>query len=203
MPVNAKFDHLSVSGRDRYFVLTSSKDNSIHVYERKRTLDYSGLPFLGPPNAPIVIAVFSDYQCPYCRRLDPLLQQVLKKYPREVKLVFKNFPLSFHKYSRKASTAAMAANEQGKFWEFHHKLFDTNKLNDQKIQDIAKELHLDMGKFNEELHDPAIGRLIDRDLADGQDNNVMGTPTIFINGTELRDRSLAGFSRLIDSDLRQ
>lgn len=128
---------------------------------------------------------------------------MLEKYPKDVKLVFKNFPLSFHSNARKAATAALAANEQGKFWEFHHKLYDSKSLNDQRIQDIAKELKLNLNKFNEKLKDPSIQKIIDRDIADGQDNDVNGTPTIFVNGNELKDRSLEGFSRLIDAELRK
>lgn len=120
-----------------------------------------------------------------------------------VKVVYKNFPLSFHNNARKAATAALAANEQGKYWEFHHKLFDSKDINDQKIQDIAKELKLDLSRFNEKLKDPSIQKIIDRDIADGQDNDVRGTPTIFVNGKELRDRSLEGFSRMIDSELKR
>ncbi|GAB7025277.1 hypothetical protein JCM15764A_05250 [Geotalea toluenoxydans] len=128
---------------------------------------------------------------------------MLEKYPKEVKLVFKNYPLSFHSHARKAATAALAAQEQGKFWEFHHKLFDSRNINDQKIQELAKELKLDLNKFNEKLKDPAIQRIIDRDIAEGKDNEVSGTPTIFVNGKELGDRSLEGFSLMIDAELRK
>jgi thiol-disulfide isomerase/thioredoxin len=203
MPVDRKFDHLTVLGKDKLFFLSSSKDNSVSVFERKKSLDFSGLSFKGPPEAPVTVAVFSDYQCPYCGRLEPLLQQVLEKYPNNVKLVFKNFPLSFHSQARKAATAALAAQGQGKFWEFHHKLFEAASLNDQKIQDIAKELKLDMNKFNEKLKDPAIQETINRDLADGKDNDVSGTPAIFVNGKEVNERSLEGFSRMIDAELRK
>jgi protein-disulfide isomerase len=203
MPVDRKFDHLSVSGKDKLFLLSSSKDTSISVFERKKTIDYSGLPFKGPSDAPVVVAVFSDYQCPYCGQLEPLLQQVLEKYPKDVKLVFKNFPLSFHSYARKAATAALATQEQGKFWDFHHKLFDSKSLNDQRIQDIAKELKLDLSRFNDKLKDPVIQKIIDQDIADGHYNGVSGTPYIFINSNELKDRSLEGISRVIESELKR
>jgi protein-disulfide isomerase len=203
MPVDRKFDHLSVTGKGKLFFLSSSRDNSINVFEKKKTIDLTGLPFLGQPDARVVVAVFSDYQCPYCSRLDPLLKKVLEKYPKDVMLVFKNFPLPFHSYAKKAATAALAAQEQGKFCEFHNKLFAAGSLNDQKIQDIAKELKLDMNKFNEKLKDPAVQKIIDRDIADGHDNDVSGTPTIFVNGNELRDRSLEGFARMIDAELKR
>lgn len=128
---------------------------------------------------------------------------MLEKYPKDVKLVFKNYPLSFHNYSRKAAAAALAANEQGKFWEFSQKLFTSGRLSDQKVQEIARELKLDLIKFNEKLKDPSIQTIIDRDVADGQENGVNGTPAIFINGKELKQRSLEGFSSMIESELKR
>jgi protein-disulfide isomerase len=128
---------------------------------------------------------------------------VLEKYPNDVKLVFKNFPLSFHNFARKAATAALAAQDQGKFWEFHVKLFASSGLNDQRIQDIAKELKLDLKRFNEKLKDSVLQELINRDIADGKDNEVNGTPAIFVNGKELEERSLEGFTRMIDAELKR
>jgi len=94
---------------------------------------------------------------------------VLDKYPKNVKLVVKNFPLASHKFAQKAATAALAANVQGKFWEFHSQLFKNyNVINDAKIQDIAKELSLDMEKFNKDMQSPAIKSLIGRDMDNGR-----------------------------------
>ena len=129
---------------------------------------------------------------------------MLKKYPNEVKLVVKHFPLRNHKFARKAATAALAANEQGKFWEFHHKLFENYKvLNDSKIQDIAKELDLDMEKFNKDMNSPVIAKLINRDLKNGRQVGVRGTPTIFVNGKILKKRGLSGFSEMIEAELKR
>ena len=114
-----------------------------------------------------------------------------EKYPNDVKLVIKHFPLSMHEYARKAAIAALAAGRQGKFWEAHEKLFaNHNDLNDAKVEAIAGELSLDMEKFKKDLQDPAIASLIDRDLNDGMKANVQGTPTIFINGKLLNQRNL-------------
>jgi len=129
---------------------------------------------------------------------------VLNKYPNEVKLVIKHFPLRNHKFARKAATAALAANEQGKFWEFHHKLFGNYKvLNDSKIQDIAKELGLDMEKFNKDMNSPVIAKLINRDLRNGRQVGVRGTPTIFVNGKISKKRGLSGFSDMIEAELKR
>jgi protein-disulfide isomerase len=129
---------------------------------------------------------------------------VLEKNPKDVKLVFKNFPLSKHKFAIKAATAALAANKQGKFWEFHDKLFKNYKnLNDAKIQEIAKELAFDMDKFNKDKRDPALQRLIFRDLKEGQQIGVRGIPTIFVGGKRLKTRGLQGFQRMIDAELKK
>ena len=115
---------------------------------------------------------------------------MLEKYPNDVKLVIKHFPLQIHDYARKAAIAALAAGKQGKFWEFHEKLFANQKdLNDTKVEAIAGELGLDMEKFKKDLQDPAIASIIDRDMNDGLKANVQGTPSIFINGKLLNQRN--------------
>lgn len=127
---------------------------------------------------------------------------MLEKYPKDVKLVIKQFPLPMHRFSRSASIAALAAGRQGKFWEFHEKLFANQRgLNDAKVQEIAKELGLDMEKFNQDLKDPAIETLIDRDINNARQVNVRGTPTIFVNGKLLTNRSVQGFQHAIDAEL--
>jgi protein-disulfide isomerase len=134
----------------------------------------------------------------------PVLEQVLEKNPDKVKLVFKNFPLRNHKFAMEAATAALAAEKQGKFWEFHDLLFkDYNRLNEQKVKEIAQQLKLDMEKFEKDRKDPGIRTLINRDLAEGNRAGVGGTPTIFINGRLLRNRSPAGFQELIEKALKK
>jgi protein-disulfide isomerase len=134
----------------------------------------------------------------------PVLEQVLEKNPESVKLVFKHFPLSTHKFSRQAAIAAVAAGRQGKFWEFHDLLFkDYNRLNEQKIIEIAQKLNLDMKRFDQDRKAPGIVALINRDLAEGNRVGVRGTPTVFINGRLLRNRNLAGFQDMIEEMLRQ
>ena len=109
-----------------------------------------------------------------------------------------------HKFAYKAATAALAANAQGKFWEFHSKLFKNYKaMNDDKIQDIAKELGLNMDKFNKDMQSPAIKSLIERDLDNGRQAGVRGTPTIFINGKTLRIRSLPEIYQVIEAELKK
>jgi protein-disulfide isomerase len=134
----------------------------------------------------------------------PVLERVLEKYPNDVKIVFKNFPLRNHKFAMKAAAAALAAERQGKFWEFHDLLFKNyNKLNDQKIREIALGLSLDQAEFEKKMKDPTIEAMIMQDVRDGARAGVRGTPTVFINGRRLKDRSLKGFQVLIDKELHK
>jgi len=128
---------------------------------------------------------------------------VLKQYPNEVKLVFKNFPLErIHKSAKNAAIAALAANQQGKFWEYHAELFKNySSLNDAKFTEIAQSLGLDMDQFKQDMGNPALAALVQRDLKDGVDAGVRGTPSIFVNGRVLKQRSLPGFKQVIDAEL--
>lgn len=103
-----------------------------------------------------------------------------------------------------AAVAALAAESQGKFWEFHDLLFKNyNKLNDQKIQEIAQAVGLNMEEYEKKKNDPAIEKKVRQDFSDGQRAGVRGTPTVFINGIRLRDRSLQGFQAAIDKQLEK
>jgi len=134
----------------------------------------------------------------------PVLEQVLEKYPQEVKIAFKNFPLRNHQFAMKAAVAALAAESQGKFWEFHDLLFKNyNQLNDQKIQEIALAIGLNQEEYEKKKNDPATSRKVQQDFSDGQRAGVRGTPTVFINGMRLKDRSLKGFQTAIDKKLEK
>ena len=134
----------------------------------------------------------------------PVFEQVLEKYPQDVKVVFKNFPLRNHKFAMKAAVAALAADSQGKFWQFHDLLFQNyNKLSDQKIQEIAQAVGLNMEEYEKKKNDPAIKQKVNQDFSDGRQAGVKGTPTVFVNGIRLRDLSLQGFQAAIDKQLEK
>jgi protein-disulfide isomerase len=127
---------------------------------------------------------------------------VLEKYPKEVKLTHKFIPA--HDFTMKAATAALAADEQGKFWEFHDKLFENQSvLNDAKVIEIAGMLKLNMDRFRKRMQDPALKALVDRDYDDAKKLGVSATPWIYINGRHLKDRSLPGFVTAIDKELNR
>jgi len=134
----------------------------------------------------------------------PQLEQLLKKYPGKVKLVFKNFPIRSHTYAVKAAVAALAAERQEKFWEFHDTLFSNySDLNDQKIQEIVGLLGLDETKFKEQQKNPNITERIRQDYEEGIRLGVRGTPTIFINGKKLRDRGMKSMEAVIEKELQK
>ncbi len=131
----------------------------------------------------------------------PLLEQVLEHNPDTVKIVFKNMPLGFHKQAGPAALAALAAGNQGKFWEFHDALFATPKLSAKAINDIAVTLGLNIEQFKKDMNSPQIKQKLAKDLQDAKESGVTGTPTIFINGTKLKSRTLPAIQKIIDEEL--
>lgn len=127
---------------------------------------------------------------------------MFEKYSKEMKLVFKNFPLRNHKFARPAANAALAANKQGKFWELHDQLYENyNRLSDQKIREIAQQVGLDMEKFDKDMKAPELKAIVERDFQEGARIGVRGIPTIFVNGRQLRNRSFQGFQAAIEKEL--
>ena len=148
------------------------------------TLRTLGSPVKGPADAKITLVEFSDFQCPYCSKAVTEIDATLKAFPKDVKLIYKQFPLSdIHSHAMLASQAALAAAAQGKFWPMHDKMFaDNHNLTRENMQKWAQEIGLDMKRFNADLESPAIKSQIARDLADGEQAGVEGTPTVFVNG---------------------
>jgi protein-disulfide isomerase len=129
---------------------------------------------------------------------------LLEKYPLQVKLVFKSFPLRKHKYAKKAAVAAFAARRQGKFWEYHDLLFENiDTLSDQKFRQIARELGLDLERFEKDINDLKIVARINQDIRLGAHMGVRGTPTVFINGKVSRARTLEALQAAVESALEK
>ena len=135
-------------------------------------------------NAPITLVEYSDFECPYCGKIYPTFKQLLNDYPNQVRLVYKHFPLSFHPNAQKAAEAAECASEQGKFWEYHDKLFDkqANGFSVANFKQWADDLNLNTNKFNDCLDTGKYTSKVQADEADGQNRGVNGTPATFVNG---------------------
>jgi len=126
---------------------------------------------------------------------------VFEQNKEKIKVVFKNMPLSFHKMADPSHRAAMAADMQGKFWEYHDRLFKAGTLSPELLDKTAQEIGLDMAKFQQDRSSMVVEQRIRKDMIDAQNAGVTGTPTIFINGRKLSDRSMQGFQKLIDEEL--
>lgn len=126
-----------------------------------------------------------------------------EKYPHDVKLVFKNFPIPNHRFSLKAAVAALAAARQQKFWEFHDALFKNyNQLSDAKIKEIVRTVGLDEAKFEAQKKNPAIMNHIRQDYQEGKKLGVRGTPTVFINDRRVHNRSMQNMEALVEKELK-
>jgi len=157
----------------------------------------------GGAKAPVTIIMFSDYQCPFCKRAEDSVAKVMETYGDKVRLVFRDYPLPFHPQARPAAEAANCANAQGKFWEYHKKLFENQSaLSEDNLKTYAKDLGLDEVKFNECFSKKTFAAAIDKDIADGASAGVNGTPAFFINGRFLNGAvPLDEFKKIIDEEL--
>lgn len=164
-------------------------------------IDIIDSPFLGRKDAPVTLVIFNDFQSSF--KIQPLLDEVLKKNPRNVKIVFKHFPLQMHKMARPAALAAIAAYNQDKFWEMHDALFAVGtELSKENIRQAAKYVGLDMEKFNKDLTSPAVEERLKKDMIDAGKVGVVGAPTLFINGRQVKGRGGADFlQKMIDQEL--
>lgn len=163
----------------------------------------SGGPTRGPADAPITLVEFSDYECPFCKASESVVVQVLERYPTQVKLEFKNYPLPTHPKARPAAEAAVCAAEQGKFWEFHDALFEkAPQIAPEQLAAIATEAGLDAARLQECIAAKKGSAQIDADLAAGKAAGVAGTPAFYVNGVPISGgRTVDEFARAIDAEL--
>ncbi len=163
-----------------------------------------GAPFKGPPGAPITIVEFSDFQCAYCKRVLTVLNQVLERYPDQVKLAFRDFPIqNIHPQAQQAAEAAHCASEQGKFWEYHDLLFENqDTIPTANFADHAKTIGLEVASFQACLDSQKYKTKVERNYADGVKAGVSGTPAFFINGRLVSGaQPLEAFKAVIDEEL--
>jgi protein-disulfide isomerase len=160
-------------------------------------------PAKGPADAPVTIVAFTDFQCPWCGRAAQTLHQIESHYGDKLRFVHRHFPLGYHAESRKAAEAASCADEQGKFWEMHDKLFATQgDFSVPKLKERATALGLDSKSFNQCLDSNKRAADWQRDLAEGQQIGVSSTPSFFINGRLLTGaQPIVRFEEVIDDEL--
>ncbi|XXF77966.1 DsbA family protein [Myxococcaceae bacterium GXIMD 01537] len=163
----------------------------------------SDAPSQGPRNAKVTVEVWSDFQCPYCARGAERVKELRAKYGDQVRIVFRHQPLPMHRNARLAASAAMAAHEQGKFWEMHDALFANQKALDRaSLEKVAEGLKLDMHRFRKALDTGAYNNYLDAEQTEAQRRGVAGTPTFFINDTPVVGaRGIEEFTQVIDGAL--
>ena len=156
----------------------------IESVNKVHDLRISESPSTGDPNAKLVIVEFTEFQCPYCARVAPTLDSIVRANPGKIRLVYKHFPLSFHKDAPAAAASAIAAGKQGKFWEYRWALAPNySSLNDSTFVSIAEKVGLNIEQFKKEMVlDGEKLTIIDRDMKLGMDVGVQGTPNFYING---------------------
>jgi len=132
------------------------------------------------------------------------VDQILKQYPKELKFVYKQYPLPMHQNAMNASRAALAAGKQGKFWEMHDKIFANQRaLSSDNLKQYAQEIGLNVAKFEKDMASPEVQKQIDEDTKLAQQSQVTGTPTLFLNGKRVMNRSFEGLKQTIDETLKQ
>ena len=160
-------------------------------------------PSKGSATAAVTIIEFTDYQCPSCAKSQPIIEEVAKEYGDKVRLVARDFPLEQHVHAAKAAEAAEAAREQGKYWEYVAVLFkNQNALEVAKLKEYATQIGLDRAKFDQALDSGKFADKVQRDLEEGDKLGVNSTPTVFINGKRIRDKSPEGLKAAIDAALK-
>jgi protein-disulfide isomerase len=148
-----------------------------------KTVVTDGSPEIGAPEAAVTIVEWADFECPFCRAFYPVLDELAHKYPTQVRLVYKFYPLQAHPHGEVAARAAIAAMKQGKFWEMHHMLFENQeRLEQADLERYAQQLHLDMAKFRADFTSSETTERINKDKQQADGLGLDGTPFLFING---------------------
>ena len=160
-------------------------------------------PSRGPASAPVTLIEFSDFQCPFCARINPSLEQVLAKYGDKVRLVFRQFPLGFHANAQKAAEASLCAEQQGRFWQLHDAMFkNQGELAVEQLKAKAAGLGMDATTFGRCLDEGRFAAAVQADLEDGQAAGVEGTPALFVNGRFINGAvPFEDIAKVIDDEL--
>jgi protein-disulfide isomerase len=169
----------------------------------RQTVAAANGPSKGSASAPIEMIEFSDFQCPFCQRADPTVQQVLSTYGDRIRFVYRHYPLPNHPAARPAAEAAACAADQGKFWPYHDRLFaNPSKLADADLKQHAAELGLNAAQFNSCVDSHKFKAQVDADLKAGEEAGVNGTPAFFVNGRMINGaQPFDVFKKVIDEEL--
>lgn len=202
--VGKSFDQIEPGTSDEEVYLKSKKKKTIQVIDVtfRHAIETKNSPFKGRADAPVTIVEYTDFECPYCARLQSMFDELLRLYPNEIKIVYKNYPLSGHPNAGKAAAIAMAAHLKGNFWPIHNRIFENYRsLNDASLTQIRSEFGFDTPEFEKLMYSNDVQEIIRSDIAQGKSIGVKGTPTVFINGEYVRNKSFEGLKQAIDQAL--
>jgi predicted DsbA family dithiol-disulfide isomerase len=203
MPVDPNTSAIDIAARGEMLYLINSKSNSYTAIDISFTqkIDITGAPVQGKIDAPVTLIVFSDFECPWCGKLEPVLKQLLDSNKDKLRIVFKHLPLPMHPNAEPAALAAIAAQKQDKFWQMHDALFQTTNWTPGVIEQTAQKIGLNMEQFKADLSNPETEMQLAKDKTDAQQADVLSTPSLFINGRPVRDRSLLALQTMVNEAL--
>ena len=199
LPVDANTTAIDIAPRGEMLYLINGKSNSYTAIDISfnQKIDITGAPVQGKADAPVTLIVFSDFECPWCSKLKPVLDQLLAHNKDNLRIVFKHMPLQMHPQAEPAALAAIAAQKQGKFWEMHDALFQVSNWTPNMIDETALKVGLNMEKFKADLGNQETQMQLGKDRTDAQLADVTSTPSLFINGRPVRDRSLLALQAMV------
>jgi len=206
MPVGGGYSRIAITPSGDELIVTGTEKKQVSIIQVSQVYDIpqGTSPVIGNPKSPVTLTAFLDYQCPYCSKSYPLLEQTLAKYPNDVKLIIKHFPLKFHNVAETAAIAALAAVRQNKYKELSSMMMQqSSKLSEQAIRQCAQQAGLNMEQFDSATKDPAIMKQITDDMNVGGKCNVRGVPSIYINGMPIKSYTIESLSGMIDKELKK
>ncbi|WP_310600835.1 thioredoxin domain-containing protein [Desulfobulbus sp.] len=203
LPVDPHVSAIDIAARGETLYLVNGKANTYSAIDISfsQKIDIVGAPVRGKVDAPVTLVLFSDFECPWCGKLEPVLAELLAKNPDKLRIVFKHMPLPMHSFAEPAALAAIAAQKQGKFWEMHDALFQTTNWTPNTIDETAVRIGLNMDKFRADLVSPEVQAQLAKDRSDAMAADVNATPSIFINSKPAKDRSLQNLQKMVNEAL--
>lgn len=200
LPVDPNVTAIDIAARGEMLYLINGKTNTYSALDISfnQKIDITGAPVRGKIDAPVTLVVFSDFECPWCGKLEPVLADLLAQNPTKLRIIFKHLPLPMHPQAEPAALAAIAAQRQDKFWEMHDALFQTANWTPATIDETAQRLGLNMEKFRADMASQDILMQLNKDRTDAQAADVNSTPSLFINGRPVRDRTPSALQKMID-----
>lgn len=199
LPVDPNVNAIDIAARGEMIYLVNNKTNTYTAIDVSfnQKIDVTGAPVRGKVDAPVTLVVFSDFECPWCGKLEPVLAELQAQNQDKLRIIFKHLPLPMHQQAEPAALAAIAAQQQGKFWEMHDALFQTTAWTPNTIDETALRLGLNMEKFRADMASQETQMQLAKDKTDAQAADVTSTPSLFVNGRPVKDRSLPALQKMV------